>query len=234
MKKSDSLPVVSNTEINTLWLKLANLKWDRLVSNYTPILYNKKSILYRSQEYNDYVFVVQSGRVGLYLISPSGYKKIIGIAEEGSVIGELSLFHDSPNSCTAETYTDSLIYKIPSAVFREKIFADKILCENTYKNLTAKIKMLQSQIEYLTYKNATAKVSMFLLSMCKAHGEKHNKEYKIKISFSHNDVAESTGLTRVSVTNTLLDLTNQNILTKRDGVYWITDIVKLNEIIDNS
>lgn len=230
MSMSDSFPIFPNAEVNTLWLQLPNLKWDKLVSGYTTTLYKRKTLLYRCQEYNEYVYVVKSGRVGLYLLSPNGNKKIIGIAEEGSIIGELSLFHDTPNTCTAEIYTDSLIYRIPSNEFLQRMHEDRTIAINVFRNLAAKIKMLQVQIEYLAYKNALSKVSMFLLSMCKAHGEKHNDEYKIRISFSHNDVAESTALTRVSVTNTLLDLTNQNIVTKREGSFWITDITKLQAL----
>ena len=234
MDRLDSNNNISDSELNTFWLKLPNLQWEKLISGLTPSLYKRKTILYRCNEENYFVYVIKSGRVGLYFISPNGNKKILGVAEEGSIIGELSFFQEITNSCTAEAYIDSIIYKIPFSLFKERVFSDVMLMENLYKNLAYKVKMLQTQVEYLSYKNAISKISMFILSMCKAHGEKTNGEYKIKLSFSHNDIAESTGLTRVSVTNTLLELSKLDIIEKKNGIFYVKDINKLNELIDKS
>lgn len=230
---NNSLLSFEEPNINSPWLKLKTLNWDKLTPNFKATFYRKNTILFYSREYTNYVYIIKEGRVGLSIINIDGNKKIIGVAENDSVIGELPLFDDKPNFCTAKTYIDSWIYKVPKDLFFKIILEDSELYTNIIKNLTAKIRILYTQVEYLSFKDSISKVAMVLFSMCKDHSKRIGDEYKITISFSHNDIANITGLSRVSVSKVISSLVYQNIASKKHGDFYITDMEKLKNIISS-
>lgn len=231
MNNNHNILSFEEPNINSPWLKLKTLNWDKITQSLKPTFYKKGTILYYSREYSNAVYIIKEGRVGLSIINIDGNKKIIGVAENGSVIGELPLFDNKPNFCTAKTYINSWIYKIPKEEFYNIILKDPILAENVFKNLTAKLRTLYTQVEYLSFKDSISKIAMVLISMCKDHSEKIGNEYKITISFSHNDIANVTGLSRVSVSNAISNLASQNVVGKKDGDFYIKDLEKLKKII---
>jgi len=178
------------------------------------------------------VYLVDSGRVELYIINSEGNKKIIGICDMGGIFGEIQLFDNKPNHCTSRVCKDAWIYKIYKDDFLNLIFNNKNLMAVTLESLATKLRILYTQVEFLSFKTSTAKVALILISMCKDFGIKYGDEYKLNITFTHNDIANMTGLSRVSVSNIIINLMNLGVLRKEKNDYYITDINYLRELVE--
>lgn len=232
MNDNHNLFSFEELNINSPWLKLKTLNWDKITENYKPTFYKKGTILYYSREITNNVFIIKEGRVDLSILNVDGNKKVIGVAESGSIIGELPIFDNKPNFCTAKICINSWIYKVLKEDFYKIVLNDSVLAENLFKNLTAKLRTLYTQVEYLSFKDSVSKIAMVLIALCKDHSEKVDNEYKITLPFSHNDIANITGLSRVSVSNAISNLVSQNLVLKKDGNYYVKDLEKLKEIIN--
>lgn len=231
-----------NNEISVLFNDIfANSPWMNLQLQHCNYLknigklkyYKKNTVLYNSNQFINNVYIVDSGRVELSIVSIDGYKKVIGICDKDSLFGELPIFDNKPNFCTARVCSNAYIYEIDQNLFLETILQNKNLLLSVFENLTSKIRILYTQVEFLAFHSATEKVALELLSMCKDYGKKEKNGYRITINFSHNDIANMTGLSRVSVTNTILKFTHENILYKDSKNYVISDLEKLGGYLNN-
>lgn len=219
--------------VNSPWIKLQSHNWDCLKDVAKLKYYKKNTILYNSNQHSKKVYIVYSGRVELSLINISGFKKVIGICDKDSMFGELSVFDNKPNFCTARVCSNANVYEIEPNLFMEKLLENKKLILSILESVTSKIRILYTQIEFLAFHSAAEKVALVLLSMCKDYGKKEAKGYRINISFSHTDIANMTGLSRVSVTNTLLKFTDENILYKDSKNYIISNLEKLKKCLNS-
>lgn len=224
----------SDIFVNSPWMKLQSQNWDCLKDKAKLKYYKRNTILYNPNQTSNNVYIVDSGRVELSIVSINGYKKIIGICDKDSLFGELPIFDSRANSCTARVCSNAYIYEIEQKLFLEKLLNNKDMLLSTFESLTSKIRILYTQVEFLAFHSAAEKVALVLLSMCKDYGRKEKEGYKISISFSHNDIANMTGLSRVSVTNTLLKFVDENILYKDNKGYVISDLEKLKGYLDNT
>ncbi len=223
----------SDIFINSPWIKLQSHNWDCLKDAAKLKYYKKNTILYNSNQFSKHVYIVDSGRVELSIVSIDGCKKIIGICDKDSMFGELPIFDNKTNFCTARVCSNANIYEIEPGLFMEKLLSNKNLFLSILESLTSKIRILYTQVEFLAFHSAAERVALVLLSMCKDYGKKEAKGYRIDISFSHNDIANMTGLSRVSVTNTLLKFMDENILYRDSKNYIISDLEKLKSYLNN-
>ncbi len=219
--------------ISSPWIKLPSQDWNKLTSLGERNFYKKNTIIYNCNEYSNYVYIVDSGKVELYILDSLGNNKIIGVCGNSSLFGEIQLFDDKPNFCTAKVSVDAWIYKMHKDVFMEAISNNhQLMLANLY-NLATKIRILYTQIEFLSFKPSDAKIALMLISMCKDFGLKtENNEYKLNITFTHNDLANITGLSRVTVSNTLLKFIEKGFLRKEGSEYFIVDIYSLQKLVE--
>ena len=206
------------------WLGLPSDSWNILTKLGKLETYKKNTILYNCNESCNYVYLVKSGRVEVYINNSQGYKKIIGICTKGSLFGELQLFDNKPNFCTSRVCSDAQIYKVPKAEFMNAIFTNKELLMVILESISSKIRILYTAIEFLSFRSSNARVALILISMCKDFGVKLKNEYKLNITFTHNDIANMTGLSRVSVSNIMIDFANSGVLRKEGNEYFILDL----------
>ncbi|MCK9217337.1 MAG: Crp/Fnr family transcriptional regulator [Firmicutes bacterium] len=214
------------------WIQLPKNDWSILEPLGNKKFYKRNFIIYNCNEFSDYVYIVDSGRVELYIVDSEGNKKVIGICDKGSLFGELQLFDGKPNYCTARICRDAWVFEIQKNVFMDAILSNNDLMLSNLYNLTTKMRILYTQVEYLSFKPAEAKVALMFISMCKDFGVKlNNNEYKLNITFTHSDIANMTGLSRVTVSNTIMNLTNQGIIRKEGSEYFICDIGYLKKLV---
>lgn len=100
-----------------------------------------------------------------------------------------------PNCCYAIGVSDTIIVKlIPKSHFTELLNTDIHFCQYVMTMLTKTVRSLISQIRL------------------------------INITFTHQEIGELIGLSRVSVSNILSQMVKQGILKKKEGYYYVKDI----------
>jgi len=63
--------------------------------------YRKSEVIFSESSPGKDMYIVYSGRVGLYAQSTRGHRKLLAIMKAGDFFGEMALVDDSPRSATA-------------------------------------------------------------------------------------------------------------------------------------
>ncbi len=68
--------------------------------------YQKSQIIFSENDHGKDMYIVYSGKVGLYIQGKSGHRKSLATVEAGDFFGEMALVDDSPRSATAVAEED--------------------------------------------------------------------------------------------------------------------------------
>ena len=217
------------------WM-LMELDWSNLVKNISAKVYTKGHVFYEQNEVAENVFVVDKGRVALGILNNDGSSRTIITLDEGCIFGNLSLFDDRANSCRAFVVSDTIsVFVLPKSLVLERIENDSTLMHNMLLESNRTNRILIKQLELMHCRNAESIVCFFIVHLVNQYSEIYNFQdgcYKcITMRFTHQDIADVTGLSRVSVSNILSSLIKERILEKRDKKYVILNQEALEQKI---
>lgn len=214
------------------WLKIDDYNWETLTQGKKVIIYKKNDVVYHQQTYTDFLYLVKSGRVRLSIYSKDGREKSLFIADKNCLFGELSVFDNLPNHATAMAVTDSEVYHIPKTVFIECLKVDHDLSLKTIEIMARKNRLLASQIEDLSFNDAYSRVAIALIKLAMSYSSDCSDGNKLEIKFTHQEMANLLGLSRVSVSKIMSDFIRLSILEKKDGYIVLKDLHKLKDWIE--
>ena len=215
------------------WM-LMEIDWSSLTDGINPRTFRKGHVFYEQDEVSDSVFIVDKGRVALRIFTTDGDARTIITLDSGCIFGNLSLFDDRANSCRAITVSDEVsVYTLPKAVVINRIYEDSALMHNMLLESNRVNRILTKQLELMTFRNAESIVCFYLMHMANQYSEDHitseGSRKRITMKFTHQDIADVTGLSRVCVSNIISSLMKSGILEKTDKGYILTSLQDLQD-----
>ncbi len=181
-------------------------------------------IFYMPEDSGEVLFLLKSGRVQLYRVSPAGKKIVVATLGPGAVFGEMSVvgqgmhntFAQAIDECTicvmSREDVDRLIRNKPHVAFR---FVEA---------LGKRVSALEERLEDIAFKSIPARLAGTLLRLA---DESHSDVVK---GFTHQDLAEMLGTYRETTTQTLNELKNEGLLTIGRKRITLLDRAGLQEI----
>ncbi len=221
------------SSINFPWVQAPRYSLRELCACAKEENYRKDDVIYDTETGSDFVYIVKSGRIGHYIVTSDGHRKIVAVFTEGTLFGELQSFDRQPDFSIAQvTSKKASVYKVYKKDFLDKISQNRDLMMAVLENLSYKMRLLSSQVEYAVYKSSATKVAFFLLSTCKHYGVKTEQGYKLNMKFTHSEIAATIGLSRVSVTNNFISLIENGIIEKTKDFYYLKDLEYLMKLLN--
>lgn len=215
------------------WM-LMEIDWSSLTDGLSIKTFKKGHVFYEQDEASDYVYIVDKGRVALRIFTTEGDARTIITLDEGCIFGNLSLFDDRANSCRAVSVSDEVsIFIIPKHQVIKKINEDVNLMHNMLLESNRVNRILTKQMELMSFRNAECIVSFYLMHMANLYSEEafdgDSGMKKLTMKFTHQDIADVTGLSRVCVSNVLSALMKEGILDKQEGSYILKNQAALED-----
>ncbi len=186
--------------------------------------FSKGYVFYSQEENSDYVYLIHRGRVCLSLDNINGDAKDIFIADKGFIFGKLSFFDPLPNSCCAIVVSESAeVILIPKSRFQELLERDITFCREILAMMSKTIRTLISEIKLMSFSSSKAKVNYTFYHLINQYSTKEGDSYKINMTFTHQEIGELVGLSRVSVSYIISRMVKDGIIEKRNGYYYVKD-----------
>lgn len=210
------------------WM-LMEIDWSSLTDGFQPKVFKKGHLFYEQDEASDFVYIVDKGRVALRIFGTEGDTRTIITLDAGCIFGNLSLFDDRENSCSAVSVSDEIsVYVIPKHFVVQKINEDASLMHNMLLESNRVNRILTKQMELMSFRNAECIVSFYLLHMANLYSEENSTGRgslrTLTMKFTHQDIADVTGLSRVCVSNVISSLMKSDIIKKQGGSYILKDL----------
>lgn len=222
--------ITFQNEHNNPWFKLSKDYWRELTDKLTPVSYSKNTVIYNQGDSLKHAFIVKSGRVRLGYYSKDGEEMGIYIAEENGIFGETVALPGYQTNYTATAIVDSEIYQVPVNLLLQTIKNNSDFALKMILMLSHKVRIYSSQEIELSSTETYERICHALLYLAQTYGKETKDGIKISIKFTHQELANMTHLSRVSVSNVFSELSKEDIVIKKDGFYIITRIDMLLNI----
>ena len=181
--------IINSLKQSHLFTSLSDNQIDHVCNHCKIIKLKEGQRLFSQGDDVDYFYMVHTGKLKLYRVSPDGQEKIIEIIKAGEVFAEALMFMDQPHypvNSSALTQTD--LIAIHTKTFKEMLSGSVETCMKLLGDMSFRLHQLINEIDTLTLHSGTCRVASYLL-----HNMPNNKQ-----SFEL-DVAKSVIAARLSV-----------------------------------
>lgn len=207
------------------WIELKDINWKPFTAGLSELEFKKGEVIYHQESKSPYVFFVKNGKVRMDIYSEGGRRKTLFIACTGSIFGELTPFDGEPNVCEAIASTNCRLFRMSGDRFKELIMENSEFAWNVCYTLAQKLRVMSDSIKQLTFDNSAFKVANAMLNLFKQYScDMPAGKRCLTLRFTHQEMADLTGLSRVSVSNIFNEFVSMGFLEKQKGYFVAKDI----------
>jgi CRP/FNR family cyclic AMP-dependent transcriptional regulator len=187
------------------------------------------SLLFLEKQESRGVFVVCAGEVKLSISSSSGKTLILRIAKAGEVLGLMATMSGTNYEVTAETLHPCQVAFIRRDDFLHFVAKNPEVYQNAVKQLSALYSGACDQLRTVGLSaSAPEKLARLLLNW--SNEAKVKQGAPIKLPLTHEEIAEFIGTTRETVTRTLSEFKNRQLVTLEGSTLMISNRPALETI----
>lgn len=175
--------------------------------------YPKGALLFLEDQAPRGIFVICKGRVKLSICSTDGKTMILKIAEVGEVLGLSASVCGTPYEVTAETIDPCQITFVKREDFLRFLKENNEACLRVGEQLSEKYETVCRKTRSLVLSHSAAqKLAMLLLEWMAKDGENSKTETRIKLSLTHEELAQMIGTSRETVTRLFGEMKSKHIV----------------------
>jgi CRP-like cAMP-binding protein len=186
-----------------------------LIGNQTPHVFEKGAILFRQGEPATAFFVILSGWVKLYRITPDGIEVVLHVFTRGETFAEAVMFLGGRYPASAEAVTPARLLRIEGAVFRARIQERPELALSMLASASQQLKSLFGHIEQIKVRPAPQRIAQFILGLAPKNAD---GPAEIEFPFEKNLLANRLGMKPESFSRALSKLRPYGVTVEKEAV----------------
>ena len=190
--------------------------------------FKKGDYVYFPDETSSHVYLIANGRVKIGSYGADGKEVVKAILSKGEIFGEKSILGEPTRKDYAQAMdSDVSICPLTVADMQDLMTNNRDLSIKMTRLIGLKLLRAERRIESMVNKDARTRVIEFLCDWAAEKGRKVGFETLVNGFFTHQDIASLTATSRQTVTTTLNELRDRNLITFDRKRLLIRDLDKL-------
>jgi len=191
-------------------LKEEDLKRMRAVASLKHV--GKKQILFGEGEEAKGFYVILSGKVKLYKISPEGKEQILHVVSAPDAFAEAALFLEGSYPAFAEALAESQLLFFPKKDFVQLIENNPQLSINMIVSLSQFLRRFASLIEELSLKEVSSRVAKYLIDLSLKSSKEEKDRSEVELDLSKSQLASKLGTISETLSRTLTKMRAKRVI----------------------
>lgn len=147
-----------------LFASLSDEQLNMMLESGHPFELEQKQLLFEAGQPAEHFYLLRSGQIKLYFLSPSGDEKVIEIIRPGETFAEAITFMEKQAyPVSAEAILSSSLYCFRMKTFRKLLEDSPGTCMRLMADMSRRLRLRVNEINNLTLHNATYRLVIFLL-----------------------------------------------------------------------
>src|SRR4030043_47210 len=190
----------------------------------------KKEILFSDGEEAKGFYVILSGKVKLYKISPEGKEQILHVVSTPDAFAEAALFLEGSYPAFAEALSDSQLLFFPKRNFIELIEKNPQLSINMIVSLSSYLKRFASLIEELSLREVSSRIAKYLIDLSLRSSKEGKNPKEVELDLSKTQLAAKLGTISETLSRTLAKMKAKGIIDVKKNKILILNREALEEL----
>ena len=191
-------------------LKEDDLKRIRAIASLRHI--EKKEVLFSDGEEAKGFYVILSGKVKLFKVSPEGKEQILHIVSAPDAFAEAALFLEGTYPAFAEAMTDAQLLYFPKRDFIQLIEKNPQLSINIIVTLSQFLKRFASLIEELSLKEVSSRIAKYVVDLSIKSSKEGKSLKEVELDLSKTQLALKLGTISETLSRTLAKMKAKRII----------------------
>ncbi len=170
--------------------------------------YRKNSIIMNKGDESDCLYIVQQGRVKVYISDEYGAEIILRYEGAGEYFGELALVDEAPRSATVETIEDSRLTYVSKSSFEECLHDRPEIAVKLIRAMSQRIRNLTEELSDCALKTVYQRIRTKLTKM----SVEQDGVQVISQRLTHQEIANLVGSSREMVSRLMKKLQNDGYI----------------------
>jgi CRP/FNR family transcriptional regulator len=202
-------------------LKEEDLKGIKAIASLKRV--GKKEILFSDGEEAKGFYVILSGKVKLYKISPDGKEQILHVVSAPDAFAEAALFLEGSYPAFAEALTDSQLLFFPRRDFIRLIERNPQLSINMIVSLSHFLRKFASLIEELSLKEVSSRIAKYLIDLSLKSAKEGRNLNEVDLDLSKTQLASKLGTVSETLSRSLAKMKARKIIDVKRNRILILD-----------
>ena len=188
---------------------------DRIAEKAHTKHYQKGEFLFRSQEKDDALYIVNRGKVRIYRLSDSGKEQLVRILNPGDFTGEWTLFNpDAVHEEYAEAIRDTSVCMIQQHDVQELLKEYPAISLKLLGEMSQRLERSERQTAQVAVESVITRLVLFLAE--NVEPEMGNSP-TITLPMEKKDIASYLGTTPETISRKLGELENEGLIQQLSG-----------------
>lgn len=177
--------------------------------------YQKGEFLFRSQEKEDTLYIVNRGKVRIYRLTDSGKEQLVRILNPGDFTGEWTLFNpDAVHEGYAEATRDTVVCMIQQKDVQDFLERYPAISLRLLAEMSKRLESSERQTTQLAVEQVTTRLILFLAETVEP--EMGNSP-TITLPMAKKDIASYLGTTPESISRKFTELEDEGLIQQLPG-----------------
>ena len=179
----------------------------------------KNSVLVNEGDDTDSLYIIQSGKVKIYLSDEDGKELVLSLIGPGDYFGEIALLDESPRSASAMSLEECKIYVLNKPQFEAFLKQDTAVCLRVMRGLTRRLRELTDNMRDMALMDVYGRIAKTLTNLA----EEQDGKLVITNKLTHKDLASMVGSSREMVSRIMKELSKGGYITVEKNRLIIND-----------
>lgn len=184
----------------------------KFFSSFPLVEFNKGELIIQPEDEVNTTYFINQGNVREYAISPQGTEISIHIFTQYAFFPMTAIIGNISNRYYFEALVDSHIYTVPKKDILDFLHKEPLVLFDLTKRLLMGLDKLSARVESLTYAKSDVKIASILLFLARHFGEQQKNKIFVRTTFTHQDIAALSGMSRETASREWEKLQKQGII----------------------
>jgi CRP/FNR family cyclic AMP-dependent transcriptional regulator len=231
-EQSQEVQVSKTTKLRSvpLFAGLSDQELEDLFSSLGRRTFAKGVVIFHEGSPGQTMYIVESGKVRIFVLSESGQEVTLNIYGPGEVFGEFSLLDGMPRSAGAVTMEETVTLTLHRDHFLQHLEASPSLARSIIEVLTARLRFTTEHTESLVFLDVCGRVAVRLLDLAGRYGTEKDS-IELDLCLTQSELATWVAATRESVNKALGTFRDQGFISVEGQKITILDVEGLERQI---
>ena len=187
----------------SLFASLTDQELEALAGSLGRRTFGKGMIIFHKGGVGQTLYIIESGKVRIFLLSEAGQEISVNIYGPGEVFGELSLLDGGPRSAGAMAQEKTVTLTLHRKEFLRHLEAYPGLAKSVIEVLSARLRYTTAYAEGLSFLDVYGRVAAKLLELADRYGVQEEEPIQIDLRLTQAELATWVAASRESVNKVL-------------------------------